>query len=394
MNHSQTKRTENETLDDYLFRLGSNKELFDLNWNDIKDLMNSESNEDFGESKWRKDYATFKRGYDHAKKNIITKNELINEIEDKTLEFQKERYKFQDQKREYTNIVRQQARFEHLKDEIGKAILEVAKNKPLNFDIDSRTVSTNKRAIALWSDWHYGADFSNSLNTYNPNIFRQRVQKLINKTIEYCKKNNVDEIYVAQLGDSIMGSIHVSTRVQSSEDVIKQIQIVSETIAECVAVLANNFKRVKLINIIGNHSRLISNKTESIFTENLEHLIPWYIESRLKHFKNVEIEKDTDGYYIDESFPEPIVFVHGDLDDVNNTAKVLPQLIGKVPKLICAGHIHHNTVKEHGRTTVVTNGSLMGVDTYAISKRFYATPMQKLMIMDDSDIECTYDVKL
>lgn len=388
------KRKQDESIDDYLLRLGNNKELYSLNWIQVSEYMNEAANEDFGESKWRKDYFLIKRGFDLAIKNNVSENEVLKELQDRTIDFQKSKFQFQDQKREFTNEIRKLARFEHLKEEIDKAILEVAKIKPLNFRNNSSLTSSNRRGIALWSDWHVGADFKNSLNTYNVEVFRESVQKLLVKTIEFGKQNNIDELIVSQLGDSIMGAIHVSARVQSSEDVIKQIQIVSEVIAECIAELANTFNKVKLINIIGNHSRMISSKTESIFTENLENLIPWYLETRLSGFKNVEIAKDDDGYYIEDIEGEKFVFVHGDLDHVSSVAKTLPQMLGIVPKFIFAGHIHHNTVKEHGRTTVITNGSLMGVDTYAISKRFFAEPMQKFMIFEGTDIECTYDIKV
>ncbi|GMX64400.1 hypothetical protein Elgi_36690 [Paenibacillus elgii] len=301
---------------------------------------------------------------------------------------------YQDQKREYANLVRQQARFEHLKEEILKAIIDLSTNKPLFFNPPSPARS-NVRANTLWSDWHVGADFENSLNRYDINVFRERLQVLINKIICEGKKYNVDTLTIGALGDFISGAIHVSTRVQANEDVIQQIQIVSESIAECLAELSKHFRSIKFINIIGNHARLISNKNESIFTENLENLIPWFLEARLKDFKNIEIYRDMDGYYVDRTFEQTHIYVHGDLDHVSSAAKALPQMLGIVPRYIFCGHIHHDTVKEYGRTKVISNGSMIGVDDYAISKRFYAEPMQKMHIFDDKDrIEHTIDIYL
>jgi hypothetical protein len=217
---------------------------------------------------------------------------------------------------------------------------------------------------------------------------------LISKTIHYGKAHNVTDLTIGALGDFISGAIHVSTRVQSSEDVIRQIQIVSESFSESLAELSKHFERIKFINIIGNHARLISDKTQSIFKENLENLIPWYLESRLKEFENVTILKDTDGYFIDETYEYPHIYVHGDLDHVSSVAKSLPQMLGIVPRYIFCGHIHHDTVKEHGRTKVISNGSMIGVDDYAISKRVYAEPMQKMHIFDGSRIEYTIDIPL
>jgi hypothetical protein len=393
MNHSDIKRKEGESALDYKYRICRDKDLLGLTtWQSVADLLNKEFETNWSESTFRKWFTNFQSGVEYGKQQIDDK-EYLQEIEYKTLQFQKERFKYQDQKREYINIVRQQARFEHLKEEIHKSILELSNHKPLKFEQPSPTLS-NVRANVLWSDWHVGMDFSNSLNKYNINVFRDRLQKLISKTIYYGKQHKVDTLTIGALGDFLSGAIHISTRVQSSEDVIRQIQIVSEAIAESIAELSKHFRLIRFINIIGNHARLIPDKTQSILKENLENLIPWYLESRLKEFKNVDIYRDQDGYFIDETFDEPHVYVHGDLDHVSSVAKTLPQMLGIVPKYVFCGHIHHDTVKEFGRTKVISNGSMIGVDDYAISKRFFAEPMQKMHIFDGSRIEYTIDIPL
>ncbi|GAV11300.1 hypothetical protein [Paenibacillus sp. NAIST15-1] len=387
-------RNTNETLEEYHVRLGDNLETYGLNWNTAAELLNREADEEYSESKWRKDYASYAKWKPFLTDKLANSDEYMKDIHDKTIELQKEKIRFQDQKREYNNIVRLQARFEHLKDEIHKAITELSTSKPLEFKATNKE-PTEVRANVLWSDWHYGMDFSNSFNTYNPNIFKYRVQELISRTIEYGIKHKVDTLTIGALGDFIGGAIHVSTRVQASEDVIKQVQHVAETLSEAVAELSKHFRQIRFINIIGNHARLIANKSESVFTENLENIIPWYLESRLNGFSNVQILKDTDGYYIDNTFSPAHVYVHGDLDHVTSVAKNLPQMIGIVPSYVFSAHIHHDTVKEYGRTKVISNGSLIGADDYAVSRRVFAEPMQKMHIFNDKDkIEYTITIDL
>lgn len=382
---------ENETYEEYLLRIGSNKDELNLSWNEIASLMNEFLNEDFSESKYRKEYHLLNRGISIGVKKSEN-NEYIQEIEDKTVQLQKERFKYQDQKREYTNLIRQQARFEHLRYEVSVAIADLAKLKPLKPEIRTHA-SVNKKAISLWSDFHVGSEFKNSFNTYNIDVFRNRLQTLVEKIIQYSVRNNVSELIVANLGDALHGAIHVSARVQSGEDVINQIQIAAESMAESLAELSKYHKKVKFINIIGNHSRLISNKNESIFRENLEYLIPWFLETRLKDFANIEIVRDEDGLYVEDINGEKHVFVHGDLDPAATSAKNLPQILGFVPKYIYSGHIHHNYEKEFGLTEVIVSGSLMGPDDYAVSKRYFSSPMQKYIVLDGSEIECTYKIK-
>jgi hypothetical protein len=388
------KRKDSESNERYLLRIGDNKDTLGLSWQGVADLMNESLSEDYGESKWRKDYYLLKKGFDLAIKESVTENELLREIQDQTIEAQKVKFQVQDQRRLYTNEIRQQSRIEHLiKDELYRGIIDLANEKPLNFSPPSTSDSV-VTANVLWSDWHVGSEFSNSLNRYNIDIFRKRLEKLVSSTIAYGKKHNVGRLTIGALGDFISGAIHVSTRVQSSEDVIRQIQIVAEALAESIAEISKHFNRITFINIIGNHSRVVANKTESIFRENLEYIIPWYLESRLKEFASVDIHKDDDGIYIDERYDEPHIYIHGDLDHVSSVAKTLPQMLGFVPRYIFCGHIHHDTVKEFGRTKVISNGSMIGIDDYAIAKRFYAEPMHKMHIFDGSRIEYTIDILL
>ncbi|WP_372011327.1 hypothetical protein NBRC13296_12200 [Paenibacillus chitinolyticus] len=393
MDQPETFRKPGEDLDDYLVRLGDNFDLYGLTWTTASSLLNSEAEDEYSESKWRKDYNSYLRWKDKLTLKLSNDEEYLQEIHDKTTELLKEKIRLQDQKREYTTTVRYQARFEHLKNEIHKSILALAKIKPLNFQSPA-PVFSDVRANILWSDWHYGSDFKNSLNEYNPDIFRARLQRLVSQTIKYIKLHKVNTLTVGALGDFLAGAIHISNRVQSSETIIEQIQVVSEALAESLAELSKHVQQICFINIIGNHARLIPNKTESILNENLENLIPWYLHSRLKDFKNVEICQDTDGYYVDNSFSPSHVYVHGDLDHVSSVAKTIPQVIGVVPRYIFCGHIHHDTVKEHGRTKVISNGSLIGVDDYAVSKRLYAEPMQKMHIFNGDRIEYTIDIPL
>jgi hypothetical protein len=391
MIHNELLKQSDESINDYLIRLGDNQELYGLTWMQTADLLNKESGDEYSESRWRKKYSA----YLEWKPVVLEKyanNEIADELRDATLEAKKEKFKLQDQKRELNNLIRQQARYEHLKDEVSLAINELAKVKPLKFEANPK-IGGIKKGVALWSDWHIGSDFANSFNTYNTEVFRNRLEHLINKTIEHAKANNVTDLIVANLGDAISGAIHVSTRVQSSEDVIRQIQIAAEAMSESLVELSKYFNTIKFINIIGNHSRLVSNKNESLFTENLEYLIPWFMDARLKNVSNIEIVKDSDGFSVEEIEGESFVFCHGDLDSAQTSAKNIPQILGIVPKAIFSAHIHHNYEKEFGKTETIVNGSMMGVDDYAVSKRYYASPMQKFIVLDGNEIECTYKIK-
>ncbi|MMZ61992.1 hypothetical protein D1872_241730 [compost metagenome] len=226
-------------------------------------------------------------------------------------------------------------------------------------------------------------------------MFDKRFNHLVSKTIYYCQKHNVDELTIASIGDQIAGFIHLTSRIEQSEDVISQTQYISERLSEAVAEISKYVPKVRVINLIGNHSRTFQSKNEAILKENFENIIPWYMETRLREFDNIELLKGEDGYFIDESFEKPHIYVHGDLDHVSSAARQLPQFLGVIPQYLFQGHIHHDTVKDFGRTTVISNGSLCGADSYAISKRMYADAMQKMHIFnEDGRIEYKIDINL
>lgn len=72
------QRDKNESLDDYLIRLYENRENYEIDRYTIANLMNEEAGTDYGESKWRKDFASYKRWVDHfnSKKGAVTPEDI------------------------------------------------------------------------------------------------------------------------------------------------------------------------------------------------------------------------------------------------------------------------------------------------------------------------------
>jgi hypothetical protein len=386
-------REENESFLDYHIRLFANKETYGIDSYEIAELLNKEYGTNYSESKWRKDYAA----YVYWKDYIMNKNldeEILDKYETVRIESEKEKIRNRDQKSAYRKLIANQARFEGIKDDVYNAVLKLEKKKPLQFRPNFKDIQSNKSGLALFSDWHYGMQVSNSMNEFNKKVFDRRVAKLVSKIIEHGHANKISTLHVGQLGDLVSGTIHVSTRVQSNEDIIEQIKYVSEVLAEVLSKLANEFPRIKYYNVIGNHGRT-GHKNDVGIKENFEYLIPWFLEARLRDFDNIEIITDQDGYVETKIFGEDIVLVHGNYDRVDQCVTKLPQILGYVPSYIMGGHIHHNYDKEFGHTTVVVNGSLIGADDHTMQGRYGAKPSQKFMVFnEDEGLEATYIIKL
>jgi hypothetical protein len=187
------KRESSESIDDFLLRLGENLVTYDITWTQASKLLNEECDEEYSESRWRKRY----NSYLEWKPIILSKyanNEVVQEVRDATVEMQKETVRFRDQKREYNQLIYKEARFENLKNQIQDSVMDLQHLKPLSPSPVYKVFGEDRKAIALWSDWHVGSEFKNSMNSYNVDVFRQRLSKLMSKTIEYSLKNGITEL--------------------------------------------------------------------------------------------------------------------------------------------------------------------------------------------------------
>lgn len=328
-------------------------------------------------------------------KNIENGNdEIIEEYNNKIKELEIAKIQFQDQKREYRNLLRTDARLKHIHNTIKEEIHKVNKNNPLGYN-NFEKIEGNSHAVLLLSDWHIGAEIDNYWNRFNIGIAQNRVNELLNKTIKYCKRHEVDTIHIELLGDLTNGLIHVSTRIFNEEDVINQVMIVSEIISNFINELSKHIKNVKVYSTIGNHGRVSASIKESIDSENFEKLIPWYCSARVRN-NNVEfIESDVDDSILVYKFLNETIFsVHGNNDKLTSIVDGLSKMLKEFPSSIHLGHLHHHYEKEEHDIEVVVNGSLSGVDEYAKNIRKSGKPMQKLMIYTDEGKECTYKIKL
>jgi len=86
---SQTERRNDESFTDYFVRLFEHKKLYNLNCQDIAELLNAESGEEYTESKWRKEYAAFNRG------RLYERNQMESGVATRILALSDFHYPFQ-----------------------------------------------------------------------------------------------------------------------------------------------------------------------------------------------------------------------------------------------------------------------------------------------------------
>lgn len=207
-------------------------------------------------------------------------------------------------------------------------------------------------------------------------------------------------LHVLLLGDAAHGAIHASARVASEEDVCDQIINVSEIIAEAINTLSQYVQTVNIYATYGNHLRTVQNKNDSIHSDNMEKLIPWWLKQRLRDNPKISIiESEYYEFIYLNVLGYDIVAAHGDLEKFKNFGVTVNTLFSKkygrtIDYTISADKHHIEEFESLGIESILTR-SLCGTDEYSNNNRLYSAPGQTLMIFSSSEgRECTYNIKL
>lgn len=313
----------------------------------------------------------------------------------------KEKRKLYDQRREYNKLLISDARAEHLCEELVKSANKLNEEKPLVFKEKWFKPNIHKEAVLCWADWHYGMITDNIWNTYNTEICRERVKTLIEITKEFLELNQIDALTILTLGDAAHGSIHTGCRVQSEEDTCDQLMHVSELMAEAINDLSSVVNHIDVYSCYGNHMRTIQNKNDSIHSDNMEKIIPWWLKQRLQNNTKVEIiESEYKEFTRVNILGSHICAVHGDLEkDFKKIGVTINTIFSKkfgetIDYTISADKHHIEEFEQLGIKSVLVP-CLCGTDDHANNGRLYSDAGQTLMIFNDVyGRESTYHIPL
>ncbi len=330
-----------------------------------------------------------------AEENICDTPEYLA-LEKKHQELFKEKVRMQDQKRMITTAKRREARGEHLRDEVIKAVREAIPTKPLINYEKYKTDNSQNEAALLLSDWHIGQNTCNNMNVFNDAELKNRILELTVKTQQYCELNKVKKIHIFTLGDLVNGLIHVSTRINNEENVIQQTVKASELLASLVYTLSTSVPEVHVYFSRGNHDRVHANMKENIDEESFFDLLKYIVTEKLSGKKGIIChENEDDPEIITTEIAGHVVFAeHGHKDKPMKVAERLQTFLRRMADFIFLGHYHSAMEVEQNGTEVVVNGSLCGTDNFAASIRKNSQAVQKLLIINPTGRLCTYNIAL
>ena len=415
----KTKLPEETDLE-YCNRICSIKDDLDMTWKEIAVFANHELGIQHSDSWYRKNYQAGNfspkleavttssddcAGYCETCKDLPNcLNDWQNDLADKQADIDDKMRNLAMKKVEVSDLViqnnayiRRLSREQTIKDIAHDYAKIMSKEKRLSKPVCSViNPFTDAEGVLLLSDWHYGMVCDNPWNKFNPDICRDRVNKLLNKVIDVVKKNHIDHVTVLDLADLIAGRIHTQIRIESRFDVITQTMEVAEILAEFLNDLSYHCG-VSFYSCLDNHSRLEPNKKESMDLESLARLIPWYLVERLKDNDCVEICDNKFGADIITCnvAGHNIIGVHGDNDSPRTALERLSLMTHQHYDMLCTAHLHHFSCDENHQSVVVSNSSLMGVDRYAEKLRLTSDPSQTFVVATPENVcECIYRIVL
>lgn len=397
--NSKYLRKENEEDLDYAMRLIDIKKEErpdDLDWGDIVELLGLDLNKD----SLRKSQDTIFGGiavYKKMKdKELISKpSDYQQEVQIQLQELKKERIRLSDERAALNRRLRNEARKESMHDLITECAqsLKTEDNKIKPVCVEEEF---EKAAILTLSDFHFGLEINEFNNVYNADVFYQRLNKILGKTIEYIQLNKVRTLYVLGLGDYMSGIIHTTTRIENRENIVQQVIKVSEALAQMLTELSK-FVETYYYDVTDNHGRVFPNKEDWENEDNFSLFIRWYLDARFKDNEHIHIMQNTYSNEIGviEIFGRNYAFTHGHRDKMSDIVQNLSLMTKKFYDAMFMAHCHHYEANEIHGTYVYMNGTLSGTDSYANNGRKTGNPSQNLFIVNpEYGIECQYLIRL
>lgn len=388
------KRLENESDEELIYRICSQKDQIGT-WEQVKDVLNELTGNDYGESTYRKRYQAFDKMIKANQGKFYDGSAMIEELKEQRRALEREKVKFRDERRAWNKQNYIDSRVEEKLDILEEELLSIGRTLYEPHDVTE--INSDNDMLVILSDFHIGATYSSLTGEYNVNIARERLQKLLEEIIKIQKRHNSEKCYISLQGDLISGNIHKSIQVTNAEDVIEQIKIATELVIGFAYEVSKYFTNVYISSVSGNHS-IIDKKEEAIHSERLDNIIIWATGLALNGVNNIHFLKRNldNGIYDLNIRGKSYIAVHGDYDSFNKTGVAnLSMMLGYVPYAITFGHLHTCAVDEAHGVKMIRGGSLGGSgDDYTLEKRLVGKASQMVCICDKDGVICYYPIEL
>jgi hypothetical protein len=261
--------------------------------------------------------------------------------------------------------------------------------------------------ITLWSDFHWGERVMETQvggrNKFNMAIARQRLKRLVDSTLDLTLRHMIKPVYpgivICLGGDMITGAIHEELAETNDGTVQQALLDVQENLIAALTLMADNFKKVFVPCVVGNHARdtirpRFKNATFHSYEWNLYHQLKSYFRADPRIEFLISDEVDANFTVLGHKF----LLSHGDNLGVQGGDGIIGAIgpiargtfklgrsthsVGEDFDTLLIGH-YHTYMPRGDAIPVVANGCLIGYNEYAHVKLRvpYSRPSQALFFI-------------
>lgn len=316
-----------------------------------------------------------------------------------------DRQKLRDLSRQVNTAYRSQARSELLREEIREAI---AKLPEMEVDYSMLWDDGDQSLVLALGDFHYGAEIEvkglrgEIINRYNHEVFEERMEKLLSQVAYIIAREKIRVIHVFLVGDLIDGMLRQSQLMRLEYGMVESTMRLSEYLAIWLARLSEQ-ANVLVYACTGNHSevRPLKSKNREFEDENLEKIILWYLEERLRGDERITFCGDQQKMVLAEIQGYSFLLLHGDGEkSIDQIAKDAINMYSEPIDYFICGHKHKEQeypmgMTDDGNSVVIRVPSICGVDKYAQSRGYGGKPGATAMVIKRGyGRRCIYPINL
>ena len=237
------------------------------------------------------------------------------------------------------------------------------------------------QAFALLSDLHFNelvkGEYIENHNEFDNQICLDGIDKVLLEVQKY----EADTLKIYLAGDLLAGKIH-NLDYKGQVPLTQSVVELAKFLADRINTISTQYKKVEVIAVNGNHSRLYDKPVRDLKAFDFEHLLYELMKSYLVK-DNIKTNYSKSGYAIDnigtEDNPKYVGLHHLDMKRLNVTseADVLRQFetfdeLFKVRVMsIMGGHTHKPIFTSNNRGgSIFVNGCVSGSSEYGFNSDF------------------------
>ena len=388
------KRHENESEEDFQFRVCGMKEMANLTWEDITVILNNELGYNYTESRYRKQYSAYIKGYLDRDEEIkpcaedcaedyeddCEEEELSSEARNlirKRIEFEKEKVKLSTLRLDTNRIVRESARRELFYEEVIRAIGSIDWKKGYNFS-PLKKQKDNEEYVLAFADVHFGKDFKSITNAYSIQEVYDRFNNLLGDIEQLVEEYSIGTLHICALGDLLEGFYLRVSQIQGVKiGLIDQLIHFQKFLLDWIDKISE-FVCVKYYTVLSsNHgqTRPFGSKSNEFVLEDVERVLFAFLTERFKDSDRVQIFKTEEKYTMFDLLGYEIILFHG--HEFKDLKSILQKLSWKYKKFFdyaLTAHKHEGGeivcgegASGKNNCSVIKVPAIMGTDDYADS---------------------------